>query len=236
MNYSTLFKSFKTELSKVIQYKRVGSPFNAFAIVATIPFWILWGVTVFAQSVLLFVFKCVASSNDYLESWVNDSKKDIKPLTEAVLYFVTMPFIFLNKIVLSLFSIAFYLVWFFSTCYAYIATLGGIRWQPFISDADYESDINIKATTNKIAGGVIVTIGFSFFCLWVLLYIIARIAGDYDILKVANVFDWIYTLYMVIAIPITFKKSVSNNGAAKLEETNENSDVEAEDFEEELEF
>ena len=220
MNYSALFKDFKKELFASIQYKHLGSPFKAFGFVAAIPFWIVYFAVMCTQYVTLFFFNCLASCSDYLEAWVKETKKDVNPITEAVLYLVTMPFIFFTRCLLSIFSIYFYMLWFFLMCVSYIASLGGIRWQPFITTAKFDN-VKCTATTNKIAGNVISIIGFSLLCLCALLYLIFLMAESYDIYRVYMVFDAIYMLYMIIAIPITFKKAIAGveASAAAKEET-----------------
>lgn len=233
MNYSMLLKNFGREVAGKIQYKHIGSPFKVFAAIATIPFWIAYAFMYCVEYVYLFLYNAVASSVDYLEAWVKDSKKSVNQLTEAVIYLVTTPAIFAIRCCLSLFSIGFYMMWFFSMCYAYIATLGGIRWQPFISSAKFNPSIKSVPTTKKGAGAAISIIGFSLVVLAIFIAIIgSMVAGsatgsiDYDdihayerymsLIAVSTALTtfsgflfYTYFLFMIIAVPVGFKKVVT---------------------------
>lgn len=222
MNYSTMFKKLTKEVSGVCQYKHLASPFKAFAIVTTIPFWFFYALSICLNYICLFFFNCLASSCDYLESWVRETKKDVFHATEAVIYFVSMPFIFFLRCLLSIFGIVFYLNWFCTMCIAYIATLGGIRWTPSISSAANTDSLSVTPKTNKTAGNTIILIGFILFCLWALMYLISLAINPYDryvMSLVAGICDLIYTWFMLIAIPITFKHKVISV-AEELDENN----------------
>jgi len=208
MNYSNLFKQFKKELFSKVQYTRLDSPFKAFAFVAAFPFWFMYAVILGFNYVNLFLFNCFASSADYLEGWVKETKKDVQHASEAVIFFVTTPFIFFLRCLLSIFSIFFYMMWFFAMCFGYIASLAAVRWQPFISYAEYDEELEIKAVTKKMVGNVIAVIGFSVFCLGALIYLVGILAEDFDTQSVGGVILGIHALYMAIAVPITFKKKI----------------------------
>ena len=239
MNYSALFRNYKKEVGSMIQYNHLGSPYSVLAFIALIPFWIFYAVNVCINYVYLFFYYGTASCCDYLEGWLKDNKKDINPITEAVLYFVCMPFIFFLRCLLSGFSLFFYILWFTMQCFGYVASLGGTRWQPFIGSVDYSDDIKVKATTNKVTGNTITLIGFILFCLTVLTFLISMIAEDYQVYSMYTYFSYIYELFIVIAVPVTFKKVIFRTTAAAapvavVEETEEEEvaeeEVEEEDF------
>ena len=233
MNYSQLLKNFGREVASKIQYKHIGSPFKVFAAIATIPFWIAYAFMFCAQYVYLFTYNAVASCVDYLEAWVKDTKKSVNQLTEAVIYLVTTPVIFGIRCFLSLFSIGFYFMWFFTMCYAYIATLGGIRWQPFISNAKFGPSIKSTPTTKKGAGAAISIIGFSLVVLAIFIAILGAMIGasangsfNYNdvnayqrylsliavstaLTSFSGILFYGYFLFMIIAVPVGFKKVVT---------------------------
>ena len=230
MNYSHLFKSLKKEVALSCQYKLLETPFKTMAVIATIPFWIMYGIQICLEYVYLFIYNASASSSDYLEGWVKETKKGTQHLTEAVIYLVTMPVIFFFRVFLSIYSVAFYFMWFFTMCVAYIATLGGIRWQPFISTATYSDSIKVEATTNESAGNAIVIIGFVLFCLWFLLYIIGIVSSDIRTINASNIISDIYWLFMVIAVPLTFKHKIIGENANNSKEESESSKELEEEF------
>ena len=206
MNYSLLFKNYKKELFSKLQYEKLDPTFRILAYIATIPFWAFEFLVIGFEYVYLFFFNCFASSADYLESWVKETRKEVKHATEAVIYFVSMPFIFFLRCILSFFSGAFFILWFISQCFGYIASLGGIRWQPFINSAVYD-DTELKITTKKNVSGIVVAVGFVLFAFYALLLLISMIAGKPALSDFTGTIFLIYFAYMVIAVPVTFKKA-----------------------------
>ena len=147
MNYTSLFLGLMGEIKANKQYNVIGKPLNIFAFIAVLPFTILAAFASLYYLVCAFFFNGIASAVKYLEKWVEEKKKDVHPATEAVLFFVTMPTIFFFNVLLSGFAVFFYFIWFVLQCFTYIATLGGIKWQPFIMEAKF--DDNLVATTKQ---------------------------------------------------------------------------------------
>jgi hypothetical protein len=206
MNYSLLFKNFRDELFDAVQYKQLESNYKFFAVIATLPFWIAYLSVLVSKYICLFLFNCFASSADYLELWVKDTKKGVQPITEAVLYLVAMPVIFFIRCMLSIFSVIFYLLWFSAMLSGYICSLGGIKWQPFISSAKYKSVFMVK--TNRSSARSVIALGAILFVAYVAFYIIALVNETDDLLNVASVISSIYSVFIWIAVPSTFKKTV----------------------------
>lgn len=93
---------------------------------ARIAYWFTW-----------FFFKAIAAPVDYLQNWLKGQKEGVAHATQAVLYFVCMPTIFGQQVILALNSFAFFFQWFGLMLSAYILTLGAVRWQPVISEAEF---------------------------------------------------------------------------------------------------
>jgi hypothetical protein len=207
MNYTLLFKNLKAEIGSGIQFKRMTSPFKAFATIATIPFWISYIAMLIIKYVYLFVFNCLASTVEYLEKWVNETKKGVNTwTTEAIIYVITLPIIFTFRCFLALFSASFYICWFFEMCYGFIASLGGARWQPFISEATFDETKKVKATTNVVAANTISLIGFILLALVLLLSILSSESSALS--SISAILSVLYFLFMIIAVPCTFKTTL----------------------------
>ena len=213
MNYSLLLGKIKKEIFEAFQYTDLVTPIKILAFIAMFPFWVLTVSMLIVNYIYLFSYKCVASASDYLECWLQDNRKGMHPATEAVLYFVAMPFIFMLRCVLSFFSITFFILWFTLNCCAYIATLGSIEWRPFISEVDVNSSVSYKPSSSRTGRYVIVIIAFSLICLILFFSFLSGVFMDleeydgYLILKsIESVFMCIYAGYSIIAVPIAFKK------------------------------
>lgn len=92
-------------------------------------FWFTW-----------FFFKGLAAPVDYLQTWLRKEKEGIAHATQAVLYFVCMPTIFSQQVLLAFNSFSFYFQWFGMMVVAYIMTLGAVRWQPVVTEATFPEE------------------------------------------------------------------------------------------------
>jgi len=209
MNYNSIIKSFICEAKSGIQYKRMGKPFSIFSFIAMLPMIIAATAQVIAYYVLLFVYNGLASSVEYLERWLEGKRGGVRHATEAVLYLVAMPYIFFCQALLAFFAIVFYFCWFALMCCAYVATLGGVKWQPFLNTASFD-DYNSRATTNVIAAKVYSIISFSLFVFVVLFNIISLSGGDVG--GVASAFSSIYYSHLIIATIAIFRKKIVADG------------------------
>ena len=93
---------------------------------ARIGYWFTW-----------FFFRAISAPIDYLQGWMKGQKDEVKHATQAVIYLVCLPYIFFQQVMLSLNALSFYFQWFGLMLSAYIMTLGKVRWQPVISDAQF---------------------------------------------------------------------------------------------------
>jgi hypothetical protein len=94
---------------------------------ARLTYWFTW-----------FFYRALSAPVDYLESWIKNEKEGLGQAPAAVLYWVTMPFIFMQKVFLAFNAFAFFFQWFGLMLTAFIMTLGAVRWQPVISDATFD--------------------------------------------------------------------------------------------------
>ncbi len=213
MDYSIQFKNFLDEVFSCKQYKKLAPGFKVFGFVAVLPF-IIWSASIAIwHSVLIFFYKLSTASVEYLEQWVKKTKEGVCNLTEAVLYLVTMPYIFFNYIFLSFLSMMFFISWFSMQCTFYIATLGGIRWRPYITQLDGDDSIDsYMVTTNQTAAGVDIIILTCLYILnWILAFVFILAGFNPDILLVIFAIGSIYSLTAVISIPIIFRKTKIGN-------------------------
>lgn len=218
MNYFSLINGLVREARSLTQYKRLGLPFAILAAIGMVPYIFLFLIYTALFYVELFCFQGLSACVDYLECWLKENRKGLRHATEAVLYFVCMPGIFLFRVVLSLFSIFYYFTWFFVMLLAYLATLGGVRWQPFLTKASYEEKITLTPTTNRTLAAVFSVIAcvllladLLFFLLYLLdggsyaaLIVYGTAKGTFAFLF--HLFDVIYALFVLLSVLIIFRK------------------------------
>ena len=206
MNYSTHLKNLLSETFERKQYKNLPVVFRIFGFIAVFPFIFCSTLLVIYYSILDFVHKLCSSAVNYLEDWLKKTKENTSSLAEAVIYFVTLPFIYFSHIILSILSIAFFVVWFFLECFLYIATLCGIKWRPYINQLDYANDKPYTPKSNVVAAGISLVTLAVLYLVYLILYIIFYVDYNYDVLSAANIIINIYYFAASIALPIIFKK------------------------------
>ena len=140
MDYLKLIKDLTADMRKISQYKRIASPFRFFILVAMLPLLVTFAISRLVFWLTLFFQKMFESPASHLHAWLKGQKDEVNHATQAIMYLVCLPFIFTLQIILSFFTVSFYFQWFIIMIQAYILTLGGIKWQPFINEATFEDD------------------------------------------------------------------------------------------------
>jgi hypothetical protein len=222
MNYLALLKGFWKEAFDLKQYKHLGPVFGALAFVAVLPFVISAFSIILSFVILGFVYNALESSVKFLEAWIEEQKKGIRHATEAVLYVVAMPWVFLCMALLSSFAMIFYFLWFSLQVSAYIATLGGIKWQPFITYTSYDENKRWLVTTNSVAS-IIITISLLVFFLSSIIFFVVAIAVDSEeCLVFFGIFEFVYLLSSYIAVPIVFRKKNVEDASETISASSQN--------------
>jgi hypothetical protein len=138
MNYSALLKALSIEAKTKSKLKKKNIVVRIILTIIFIPIFISFFFTKLGFWFLMFFFKMISAPADYLCKWLDSQKDGVQHATQAVLYLVCMPTIFGIQVALSFNAFAFYLQWFSLQIHAFILTLGGTKWQPFITEAKFE--------------------------------------------------------------------------------------------------
>lgn len=181
MDYQKSIQSLLKEAKAGASYKQLGKPYRTFLKIALFPLYIVEFALIIAYYVQLFFYNAMMSPVTYLEAWQDKKKEGIQHATQAVLFFVTTPFIFFLRVLISLMSFNFFFLWFFLMCYTYLVTLGGINWQPCINVIPEREGGETKLRAS--AGEKFATVALLFFAAFVALIPFADSA--YEALMVA---------------------------------------------------
>ena len=138
MNYSALLNGLSNEVKNNSKLKKMNIVVRILLTIIFIPLFISFFFAKLFFWFTMFFFKMLAAPAEYLGRWLTDQKDGVQHATQAVMYFVCLPTIFGLQVVLSFNTFAFYLQWFGLQIQAFILTLGGARWQPFITEATFE--------------------------------------------------------------------------------------------------
>lgn len=112
------------------QFKRIPVGLAVVAGILLSPFLLAVIFMIPAFYILQFCYKIVAAPADFLLKSIREESDNT--VVKAVVYFVGYPFVFLMKIALSVFSVEFFVMYFFFMLFAWIYGCGGIKFQPFI--------------------------------------------------------------------------------------------------------
>ncbi len=207
MNYSKLIKDLTAEMKKGVQYARIPSPYKIFLIVAMIPFIVSFILSKLTYWITLFFYKMISAPADYLSGWLKGQKDEVHHATQAVMYFICLPFIFFLQILLSISALTFFFQWFFLMIQGYILTLGGIKWQPFITEAKFEDDgteytlkpdLTVSTIFACVVGGI--------FALWLLIFIIDLFVNAAFLSTITSFLFYLYLIFVCIVNPCIFKR------------------------------
>jgi hypothetical protein len=159
MDYLSFTNGLFKELKSFKGYSNLNLVCKILMAIATLPFTLAALVCVIAYYILGFFKNAIAMPAEDLEAWVDKRKSGEHFLPTAVIYLVALPFIFLLRVVYSLMSIVFYFMWFEIMMFTFVATLGGVRWQPFVNKAKYDEeyawDYKLDGTVLNIASAII---------------------------------------------------------------------------------
>ena len=140
MNYHQLAKGLLKEAKKGIQFERMNTPVKVVLIIGLIPLIVLAFVSVASFYITLFFYKAGLVPVEYLHKLVKTEGKEVMHASQFAIYWISWPFVFLLYVMQSFTAVVFYIQWFFMMVFVYLATLGGVRWQPIMSDATFDSE------------------------------------------------------------------------------------------------
>lgn len=143
MNYNLLVKGLFAEAKRGLQFKDISLPYKILLIIGLSPLIVLTFSCALSFYVLLFFYRGLSSPLEYLHQIVKNEGQEVRHATQFIIYWIAFPFIFLLYIIQAFFTVVFYFMWFELMLYTYLVTLGGVKWQPFLMDANYEEENSI---------------------------------------------------------------------------------------------
>lgn len=167
MDYSLSIKNLFAEVSRLKSYSRLHPVLRVIVTIFMLPFIVSAAAMVVVYSVLCFFRNAWQIISDELESWLKSKEQDKHWGPTVVIYYVSLPFIFLVRALMAVvFSGAIYIAWFFIMMFAYVASLGSIRWQPYLNKVDYSKEYcwGFKHSDKAFNVLAIINVGFVALC------------------------------------------------------------------------
>ncbi len=221
MDYQKSIEGLLKEAKLGRSYLQMGKGYRNILKIAMFPLYIVEVALLFCYYVQLFFYNALLSPAAYLEEWQETKKDGVKHATQAVIYFVSTPFIFFLRIAISMLSFSFFFLWFTLMCITYLVTVGGIKWQPCINLAEFETERTTKvkcAAVEKFA----VTLFFGFVLTAAMIFLNA-VCGIWQLTTSLSVIAGTYggIMFLVNALVSAFAREAITVKAEEEEEEEE---------------
>ena len=166
MNLYKVLHDYVKEILLFRQFRRMNKVCGIITLVLLCPLFIIGFIQIGVMYLLASFIELLFSPTDYLKSFVHTEGKDVRHLTQAVVYLICIPFIFFLEVVKSFMSLTFAVIFFFNSIWFQLTTLQGISFQPFAFkqvERNYEYNYDSIALLESIFCTVLVaTVLFSY--------------------------------------------------------------------------
>lgn len=134
MNLFNQFKDLVKDSLLCKSYKGMTAAKRVLCIIALAPFIAVYVAMLLAYWMLAVCYRFACNQLEYVHAFIIKERAEVRHATEAVVYAIAFPWIFLMKLISSILSFALMIVHFFTSMIGYVATFGGIKFSPFILD------------------------------------------------------------------------------------------------------
>lgn len=134
MDYSQSFFGLFKESVQLKNFKSMSLQDAILSAVVSIPTILLYCITMIFYGFCIIMIKFISAPCDYLLSFLKTETSQLSEAPKTVFYLICLPFIYILKIILSLFSLYIYFLHMLATILGFYATIGGIKFKPFLSD------------------------------------------------------------------------------------------------------
>ena len=132
MDIFNVFSSLVKESVSFKAYKALHPVLGILCFLALLPFIVLYAGMLLVYTVMATVYKLIHSIFDYLYAFVHGEGKSVKQAAQAIIYLVAFPLLFALKVVYSVMIYPMVFFHFLTSHVGYVATLGGIKYSPFM--------------------------------------------------------------------------------------------------------
>ncbi len=149
MEYGLKLNNLLKEAKQGIQYKDMGKACKLFTKLGMFPVYLITLIYIGCFYMLNFIYKGIQAPIKFLHEIVTKERTEVKHATQAVIYFLAFPTIFLCYCIISILTLTFYFNWFVVMSLVYISSLGGVRWQPYLTDATFDKELEYETKPGK---------------------------------------------------------------------------------------
>ena len=223
MDFFAAYSKFIKEVLEFKSFKKLGRLKTILYLIVCWPFVLIFISLMLVFSALVVAVKAFSVPALYLEQYIKEkaNKDRLYHATQFIAYFVAFPSLFGLQVFLAIISVSLFVLFLFVELIGYIATAGGISFQPFITDysAEKANNYEFEERSNKYTY-VFLIINGCLLLTFIVLYLIGIFTYNTECLIFAFVIDRIYTLSTIIMS--LFIVSRKKNKEVELIESEEN--------------
>lgn len=130
-----LFRIYKDLVKETLLFKSIKGLTVAkrvLCIIVLSPFIALYTVMLLVYGSIVTLYRMFNGHLNFIHDFIKNERGEIRHATEAVVYWVAFPWIFVCKVLLAIMTFVLMFVHFSTSLVGYIATFGGIRFSPFM--------------------------------------------------------------------------------------------------------
>ncbi len=135
-----LFDSVKEQFFGM--YKRMKLVFAIFITIPLAPFIVAFAAVMLVLYLVNVFFHGAKMPCDYVKSNLTEDGNKVKPVTQAIIYFVGYGVIMFNYVLLGFFALSIFTLYFLASCFGFVVALGKIKFQPIIN-AKEEKEVKV---------------------------------------------------------------------------------------------
>ncbi len=151
MNLFENYKALVKETFLVKNFKKLSVAEIVFVSIILSPFIAAYAALLIGYGAILVLYRFISAPVDFLLDFIHVEGKEVKHATQAIVYFVCLPFVFFLKVFLSFLMFELFVVHAITSLVGYIATFGGISFYPFLlSQGDRFTSYDTKPFKNGL--------------------------------------------------------------------------------------
>ncbi len=134
MELSKIYKDLVRESCLFRTFNRMAFLPAAICFLIALPFILVYVAGLLIYGSILILFKLLNAPTDYIHGFLKSEGKEVRHLTQAVIYAIGFPAIFALKFLTGFLVFILFIVHMLVSIIGFVATLGGITFAPFLLD------------------------------------------------------------------------------------------------------
>lgn len=142
INFISKMSALLNEAFKFKKYKAMHPAYAVFVGIFMLPVVIISFAVTAVLAILTFAFEVFSTPVKYIHGIVNNEGKEVKHATQAIVYLISWPLIFVSYALMGLALLVIFPIYALFSFLAYVWTLGGFKFHLFPVEDDISIEVN----------------------------------------------------------------------------------------------